>query len=194
MKTNLESEITVVKLWRQLYQTYTLLKQCEDQVIGEHGITTEQFTVLGALDYFAVPMNVSDIANWLERSPNSISMIVDRMVKAGLVKRTRDRVDRRIVWVTPTNKGTDVLKPATRSSFATVRNILLQLPDEDRNNLLGLLGETKFEILKYVNPGVDIEEVKKEESRQAANVKEWLNEYGSFSTPQPKRQAGKKNP
>jgi hypothetical protein len=50
MKTNLESEITIVKLWRQLYQTYALLKKCEGQVIEEHGLTTGQFSVLGALD------------------------------------------------------------------------------------------------------------------------------------------------
>jgi hypothetical protein len=79
MKTNLESEIAIVKLWRQLYQTYTLLKQCEDRVIEEHGLTTEQFAVLGAMDYFAGPMNITDIAHWLERSTNSVTMLVLRL-------------------------------------------------------------------------------------------------------------------
>jgi DNA-binding MarR family transcriptional regulator len=194
MKTNVESEITIVKLWRQLYQTYTLLKQCEDRVVEEHGLTTEQFAVLGALDYFAVPMNMRDIAHWLERSPNSMSMIIDRMVKAGLVRRTRDRKDRRVVWVTATSKGTNALKPATRESFGAIRSMLLHLPDEDRHNLLDLLGETKYEILKCLNPGVDIQEVKREESKQAANIKKWLNEYGVSSTSQAKCQTAKKKP
>jgi hypothetical protein len=39
---------------------------------------------------------------------------------------------------------------------------------------------------------VDIEEVKRQESKQAANIKKWLNEYGLSSTPQAKRQADKK--
>jgi MarR family 2-MHQ and catechol resistance regulon transcriptional repressor len=192
MNTNVESEITIVKLWRQLYQTYALLKQCEDQVIEEHGLTTEQFAVLGALDYFVVPMNITAIAQWLERNTNSITMLVDRMVKAGLVKRTRDRVDRRVVKVTATSEGKNALKPATQASFAVIRNILLQLSGEHRSNLLGLLGETKYEILKYLNPGVDIEEVKKQESKQAAKIKGWLNEYGSSSIPQAKRRTAKK--
>ena len=191
MKTNLESEIGIVKLWRQLYQTYTLLKQCEDQVIEEHGLTTEQFAVLGAMDYFGGTMNMTDIARWLERSPNSISMLVDRMVKAGLVRRTRDKVDRRVVYVTFNTKGKNALRPATQASFQVIRGILLQLSYEDRDNLLGLLGATKYEILKYLNPGVDIEKVKREESKQAANVKKWLNQYGLSSTPQAKRQSGK---
>ena len=192
MKTNLESEIAIVKLWRQLYQTYTLLKQCEDRVIEEHGLTTEQFAVLGAMDYFAGPMNITDIAHWLERSTNSITMLVDRMVKAGLVRRVRSKSDRRVVRVTFTSKGKNAIKPATQASFEVIRKILSQLPYEDRNNLLGLLGATKYEILKYLNPGVDIEEVKREELKQAANVKEWLNEYGLSSSPQAKRQVGKK--
>jgi len=192
MKTNLESEIGIVKLWRQLYQTYTLLKQCEDQVIEEHGLTTEQFAVLGAMDYFVGPMNITDIAHWLERSTNSITMIVDRMVKAGLVRRTRSTSDRRVVRVTSTSKAKNALKPATQASYQVIRSILSQLPSEDRNNLLGLLGATKYEILKYLNPGVDIEQVKRQELKQAARVKEWLNQYGLSSTPEAKRRSGKK--
>jgi len=192
MKTNLESEIAIVKLWRQLYQTYTLLKQCEDRVIEEHGLTTEQFAVLGAMDYFVGPMNITDIAHWLERSTNSITMLVDRMVKAGLVRRVRSKSDRRVVRVTFTSKGKSAIKPATQASFQVIRKILLQLSSEDRNNLLGLLRATKYEILKYLDPGLDIEQVKRKESKQAANVKQWLNEYGLSSTPQAKRQGGKK--
>jgi Zn-dependent M16 (insulinase) family peptidase len=94
--------------------------------------------------------------------------------------------------VTFTSKGKNAVKPATQASFEVIRKILLQLPYEDRNKLLGLLGTTKYEILKCLNPGVDIEKVKREELKQAANVKEWLKEYGLSSGPQAKRQVGKK--
>jgi len=192
MKTNLKSEIDILKLWRQVYQTYTLLKRCEDQIFYEYGLTTEQFSVLGAIDYLTGPTKVTDIAKWLERSTNSISMIVDRMVKAGLVRRIRDRSDRRVVHVVNTSKGENALKPAAQASFKIIRKILLQLSYEDRSTLISLLGTMKYEILKYLNPGVDIEEVKRNELEQAANVKEWLNEYASPSTPQVKRQGGEK--
>jgi len=192
MKTNLETEIAVLRLWRQVYQTYTLLKKCEDQIVEEYGLTTEQFSVLGAIDYFTGPTKITDVAQWLERSTNSVSMIVDRMVKAGLVRRVRSTADRRVVRVVNTSKGENALKPATRASFGVMREILSQLSYEDRNTLLSLLGTMKYEILKYLNPGVDIEEVKRKELEQAANVKEWLNEYGLSSTPQVKRQGGDK--
>jgi len=186
MKTNLESEIAVLKLWRQLYQTYTLLKKCEDQILVEYGLTTEQYSVLGAIDYLVGPTKITDIARWLERSTNSISMIVDRMVKAGLVRRIRDRSDRRVVHVVNTSKGENALKPATQASLAVIRKILPQ-SYEDKSTLLSLLGTIKYEILTYLNPEMDIEEVKREELEQAANVKEWLNKYDLSSTPQVKR-------
>jgi len=192
MKTNLESEITIVRLWRQVYQTYTLLKKCEDQILEEYGLTTEQYAVLGTIDYFVGPTKVTDIAQWLERSTNSISMIVDRMVKAGLVRRVRSTADHRVVRVVNTSKGENALKPATRASLEAIRKILLSLSYEDRSTLISLLGTIKYEILKYLNPGVDIKEVKRKELEQAANVKEWLNEYGLSSTPQVKRQGGDK--
>jgi DNA-binding MarR family transcriptional regulator len=192
MKANLDSEIAIVRLWRQLYQTYTLLKKCEDQTIEEYGVTTEQFAVLGAIDYFTGPTKITDIAQWLERSTNSISMIVDRMVKAGLVRRARDKRDRRVVYVSNTSKGENAIKPATQASFKVIRKILLTLSYEDRTALLSLLGTIKYEILKYLNPGVDMKEVKRKELEQAANVKEWLVEYGLTSTPKAKSQGSKK--
>jgi DNA-binding MarR family transcriptional regulator len=192
MKTNIEAESMVLKLWRQVYQTYTLLKTCEDQIFEEYGLTTEQYGVLVAMGYLDSPIRITDIARWLERSTNSISMIVDRMVKAGLVTRKRDRSDRRVVYVVSTSKGKTALRPATLASLEAIRKILSPLSNEERSTLLSLLGTVKYEIIRYLNPGVDIKEAKRKELEQAANVKQWLNEYGLPSTPEAKRQGSKK--
>jgi DNA-binding MarR family transcriptional regulator len=192
MTANFKSTELALRLWRQMYQTYTLLKRCEDQTFGDYGLTTEQGAVLGAIDYFGSPMKITDIGRWLERSTNSISMIVDRMVKAGLVTRRRDTRDRRVVYVSSTSRGQDAIKPANVASFEVISKILLPLSYEDRSTLLSLLGTVKYEILKYLNPGVDIKEVKRNELEQAADVKKWLSEYTLPSTPKAKRQGGEK--
>jgi len=192
MKANLESTELALRLWRQVYQTYTLLKNCEDQIFGEHGLTTEQYGVLVTIDYFGGPTKVTDIARWLERSTNSISMIVDRMVKAGLVRRARSTADRREVRVANTSKGKAALKPANLASLEAVQKILSPLSHEERSTLLSLLGTVKYEILRCLNPGVDIEKIKRTELKQAANLTKWLSEYGLLSDSQAKRQGGKK--
>jgi DNA-binding MarR family transcriptional regulator len=192
MKANLGSTELTLKLWRQCYQTYTLLKKCEDQVFGEHGLTTEQGAVLGAIDYFGGSMKITDIAQWLERSTNSVSMQVDRMVKAGLVRRARSTDDRREVRVTNTSKGRDALKPANLAGLEAVQKILSPLSHEDRLTLLSLLETIKYEIIRYLNPGADIEEIKRNELKQAANLAKWLSDHGLTSTPQAKRQGVEK--
>jgi len=192
MTANVESLVPVAKSWREIYQTYNLLKQCQDQILEEHGLTSEQFGVLAVITYIGGPANVTDIARWLARSTNSVSMIVDRMVKAGLVKRTRDRSDRRVVYVTVTNKAQAAFKPAYVAVVEFVRKIFQPLSYEDANTLLGLLGSVKYEILKYSNPEVDIKEVKRLEQKQLDNTMRWLNESGLLSAPAAKRRSVKK--
>lgn len=192
MAVNYESRELDLRLWRELYQTYTLLKQCEDQIFEEHGLTTEQYAVLVTISYVGEPARVTDIARWLERSTNSISMIVDRMVKAGLITRRRDTRDRRVVYVSSTSKAKSMFAPATVASFENVVKIFSPMSPKLRLSLLNLLREVKYETLKCLNPGVDIEKVKKAELKQAGNVKEWLKKYGLPSTAKAKRQGGGK--
>jgi DNA-binding MarR family transcriptional regulator len=192
MKKKLGAEELGLRLWRQIYQTYTLLKQCEDGIFEAHGLTTEQYAVLVSIAYLGEPARISDIARWLERSTNSISMIVDRMVKAGLVRRARDKRDRRVVYVSKTSKAESRLEPATVSSFENIQKILSPMPHKNRVALLDLLGGVKYEIFKCLNPGVDIEKVKREELKQAANIGKWLAQYGKAPTPKARRQAGDK--
>ncbi len=192
MTASYTSQELDLMLWRQMYQTYTLLKQCEDRIYEKHGLTTEQYAVLVSITYLGEPSRITDIAHWLERSTNSISMIVDRMVKAGLVKRTRDKIDRRVVFVSRTSKAQALFKPATVASFQAVREILSPMPREDKLSLLSLLGALKYDIIKYYRPGVDIEELKREELRQSGSVKKWVREYGSASPRETKRQGSEK--
>jgi DNA-binding MarR family transcriptional regulator len=192
MTVNFESENLILRLWRQVYQTYTLLKKCEDQIFKEQGLTTEQYGILVSIGYLGEPTRVTDIARWLERSTNSISMIIDRMVKVGLVRRVRSKSDRRVVHLAMTSKGENALKPATLASLEVIRKIMSPLSHEDRLALLSLLGTIKYEILEYLNPGVDVEGMKRNESKQVANVRKWLGEYALPSTPQAKRQGGEK--
>src|SRR4030043_219293 len=188
MKKDLGFEELGLRLWRQIYQTYTLLKRCEDEVFEEHGLTTEQYAVLVSIAYLGEPARITDIARWLERSTNSISMIVDRMVKAGLVRRVRDKRDRRVVYVSKTSKAESLFRPATVASFEKIRKILSPIPDRNRLVLLDLLGEVKYETMKCTNPGVDIEKIKKDELKQAANMGKWLTQYGRAPARKTRRQ------
>jgi DNA-binding MarR family transcriptional regulator len=192
MTVNYESEKLVLRLWYITHRTCDWLSRCEDRVFGEYNLTTEQYAVLSTIKYLDEPVRITDIARWLERSTNSVSMIVDRMVKAGLLRRVRDRIDRREVRVIITSKGETALKPAILAGWEFIGKILSPLSQEDRHTLLSLLETMKYEAFKHLHPGADIEEMRRNEITGQANLVERLIQYTSTSTPKAKRQDGGK--
>jgi len=69
---------------------------------------------LGVLELLAGegPMNLRQIALRLFRSAPNMTIVVDNLERAGLVRRTRDREDRRIVLVTITPDGRERFEDA----------------------------------------------------------------------------------
>jgi len=132
-----------------LHQTHDVLRNCEDKVFGEYELNAERYAVLTAIKYPDAPVKITDIARRLTRSVNSISMIIDRMVKAGLVKRVRDKKDRRVVFVSITSKGEALFNPATQAGQKFIQEILSPILDEDRQALVGLLETLRHKVSEY---------------------------------------------
>jgi DNA-binding MarR family transcriptional regulator len=193
MRTNEESFAPVLKFWRQIYQTHNVLKQHEDQVLKEYGLSTEKLGVLAVISYLGGAAKITDIGRWLERSSNSVTMIVDRMVKAGLVKRRRDRGDRRVVFVSTTGKGEAVLKPAYVAAIGFICKILQPLSPEDMNTVSSLLRTVKYQTLKQGDPAVDTKETERADSKRLADERRWLGASGLLSRSEAKCQSRTKS-
>jgi len=192
MTANFEYANLILRVWLMMHRAYISLKDCEEQIYGEKGLTTEQYTVLASIKYLNEPVKVTDVARWIGRRTNSVSMMVDRMVKAGLLKRLRDRSDRRAVRLVITSKGEDAFKAATPAGWEFIQKIMLPLSYEDQHTFARLLERMRYETLKYLNPGEDIEEMIRNETKQHANLMERLILYTLPSTPEAKRQGGNK--
>jgi DNA-binding MarR family transcriptional regulator len=160
MTVNSESESTVLRLWLLLPRVGDALALCQDWVFGKYGITTEQFRVLSCIKSRG-PLRPVDIASILERAPNSVSMQVDRMVKAGLVRRTRDRKDRRTVFVSMTDKGKEAVEPAVPAGWEFMHKLLSALSYDDQRALASMLETIKCELTGYLNPEMDMAEITK---------------------------------
>jgi len=178
--------------WILLRQTYNLVSKCEDQVFSEHELTTEQHAVLMAIKHISGPVRITDIARWLDRSVNSVSMIIDRMVKAGLVRRARDRKDRRTVFVSMTSQAEKAYVPATVVGWGLIQEILSPLSDEDKRTLIRLLETLRDKTYDYLNSGEAVEKVKINETKNMTQSMKQAAKYRSSSTPEAKRQGGKK--
>jgi len=174
MTINFEDGNLILRLWYVSHRTRALLKICEDQIYSEYNLTTEQYAVLAAIKHIGEPARPTDIARWLGRSTNSISMIIDRMVKAGLVRRVRDKRDRRVVNVSITSKGENALKPAILAGWEFIQKITSPLAHEDKHTFIMLHDMLRYEILKYLNPGMNVEEMARNDDESHTNLMERL--------------------
>jgi DNA-binding MarR family transcriptional regulator len=179
-------------VWIALRQTYNLVLRCEDRVFAEHEITTEQHAVLMAVKHIDGPVRPTDVARWLDRSVNSVSMIIDRMVKAGLVKRVRDRKDRRTVFLTMTDKAEKAYVRASLAGWELIQEILSPLSDKDKRTLIKLLETLRDKTYDYLGSGEVAEEVRRSETENMAQLMKQAAKYKSLSIPEAKHQGGKK--
>jgi len=191
MRTEAELENMSVNLWRNLYQTYTRFKNGMDQVLGKYGLTMEQYLVLTTIKYHDPPMRITDVASWLERSTNSVTMIVDRMVKAGLLRRVRDRRDRRTVNVFLTSKAENAMKAANPSAWEYMQLGMSSLSQKDKDALASLLKTLNYKLLEYLTPGADVEGMLKSDSKQQDYLMKQWRKQPWLATSKAKRRGSK---
>jgi DNA-binding MarR family transcriptional regulator len=158
MTTNSESENTVLRIRLLLRQVGYALARCQDSLYSKYGLTSEQYAVLANLKSRG-PLRPTELASLLERTPNSMSMLIDRMVKAGMVRRTRDRKDRRVVTVSSTDKGKTAVEPAIPAGWELIHEILAPVSYDDQRALANTLETIKCELVSYLNPEMDKAEI-----------------------------------
>jgi DNA-binding MarR family transcriptional regulator len=183
MTTKSQSQNLVLKLWFLLHQVRDVFMSCEDQVFAEQKLTTERYLVLALTRLSDGHARPADLAKWLGRSPNSVSMLVDRMVKARLIRRTRSRGDRRALRLIVTSKGENALEPATVAGLDFIRKVLSPLSNEDKHTFARLLETTKHQAYQCLNHGVDVEELEASDITNYPNLMNHL--FGNASTSMP---------
>src|SRR5437870_3377041 len=79
------------------------------RLLREHGLTPSQYNVLRILRGEGRPLPVLEIAGRTITVVPGITGLIDRLEKAGLVRRERCERDRRVIYVVLTDKGTKAL-------------------------------------------------------------------------------------
>ena len=83
------------------------MKRALEIKLNENGITSSQYTVLEIL-WKHNGLSLTDLGKCLYFDNPTITGIINRMARAKLIRRTRDRNDRRVIKVHLTQKGWDL--------------------------------------------------------------------------------------
>ena len=82
--------------------------------------------------------SVKDTADYLGITKSAVSQLADPLVAKDLVSRKNDPKDRRIVRLSLTAGGSQVLKKLAKHKFAGIRSAIDSLSDEDVRQLYRL--------------------------------------------------------
>jgi DNA-binding MarR family transcriptional regulator len=92
---NLSESTKVAKLFQEVMFLY---RHRMSKVIEDTGITAPQFMVMGLLGKEKC-LKITELSNKIGLSNSTVSGIVDRLEKQGMVIRKRSEEDRRVVYV-----------------------------------------------------------------------------------------------
>lgn len=109
------------------------------QDIADLNLTPPQFFVLRSIVSRDAHPTMSALAYDTLQHCATVTGIVDRLEKMGLVTRQRDAADRRQVLVELTPRGSDLLNQIRSNREKHLRTTLLRLSPQDASELLRLL-------------------------------------------------------
>jgi DNA-binding MarR family transcriptional regulator len=127
-------------------RVYRLAKVSGDEVeraYARFGIGRSEFDVLATLRRSGPPYELSPgaLAGSMMLSSGGTTARLDRLEKAGLVRRVPSPTDRRGVLVRLTDRGREVIDHAVGAGLAEQRRLLSHLPPAKVRQLAGLLRE-----------------------------------------------------
>jgi DNA-binding MarR family transcriptional regulator len=132
-----------------LHNTFGLLNKLEERTyFNEASISFPQFLILLTVESSTPPVSQTTIAKAINRGLNSVSMIIDRMEKQGLVVRTRSEEDRRESHITLTSKGKTALAESVRIGGALRERLGKAFQAEELEAFTNLTKKLKKEIEK----------------------------------------------
>ena len=104
----------------------------------EDTLTVPQFRMLVVLDTNGTA-SLSRLAEQLAVNPSTAMRMVDRLTAAGMVERTADPGDRRVVRLVATEAGRQVVHKVTERRQAEISQIVAAMPEEDRDAMVQAL-------------------------------------------------------
>ena len=122
-----------------IYHTASQLKQASTRFFSKYGLTDVQYNLLVLLmeqSGDAPGLSQVELSEMMLVNRANITMLVDRMEKAGLVSRIDHPVDRRIKTVIPTEEGRKRYMEADSAYMERIKQITSVIPKEELKKLI----------------------------------------------------------
>ena len=128
--------------------TSTLLVKEAQQILRPVGLTDAQFNVLMMLKAQSEngTLNQTELGTMLLVNRSNVTGLIDRMEKAGLVKRIPDNDDRRVNLIEITAAGEKILEKAQKLYFKRIEGITSILSSNEDTHLCRILERIRKQV------------------------------------------------
>ncbi|HWA02678.1 MAG TPA: MarR family transcriptional regulator [Rhizomicrobium sp.] len=136
-----------LRLWIKLLSCSTTIeKKARQMLIDRFGTTLPRFDVMAALFREPSGLTMSELSAHLLVSNGNATAIVARLVEDGLVARSQNKSDRRVVRVKLTARGRREFRGYAAAHEAWIERLLGDLAEGEIVHLLEALGRVKTAI------------------------------------------------
>lgn len=111
--------------------------------LGHLALSVAQQRILAMVYFAKEPLTPSMLAALLLQETHSVSGLLNRLEDRDLITRTRDRQDRRVVWVGLTQKGRKVAEEAIQISLDMSREYKQLFQGPNTEKLLDLIRQVR---------------------------------------------------
>ncbi len=134
------------QLWWLILHTRRAMSKVRAKELSQYGITPEEAAVLFVVQTIGYKATPAEISRWLLRESHSVSSLISRMEKKGLVRRVKDLDRRNLVRVAMTKKGEQAYNQAAKRE--SIHQIMSHLPEEECQQLTACLERLRDKALE----------------------------------------------
>jgi len=131
---------------------YTESRRLTKDMASGYGLTGPQLTILKLLESFQ-DLSLSTLSERIRAQNSTVTGIVDRMEREGLVRRERSKTDRRVVHLRLSEKGAKLAREIQVEPMEIFRGALLSLSPSDLRDLLRILTKLQKQVLARMGGG-----------------------------------------
>lgn len=134
----LDERSTVEEIEKHLRKVDYIIRRKGREILSDFNITIPQFTALQILINKG-NMTIGELSKSMALACSTITDLIDRMEKAGLVVRKKDEKDKRIVRIEVLSKGYEILEKVLNKRIEFLSSKLVDFTYEEKVRLsLGL--------------------------------------------------------
>ncbi len=159
-----EVKSSVDAILEALLYLYTESRRVTKELARRAELTGPQLTVLKLLEGVG-DLSLSELSERIRAQNSTVTGIIDRMEREGLVLRARSTEDRRVVHIRLTEKGARIAREIAVEPMEVFRSALQVLSPSDARTLLEILTKIARRVQNIVQREVALAQERQQENR-----------------------------